>query len=247
MALPCACGAIAAGSDSAFLQLFPLTGELRLRNKAATAFEFIFYEINSPSGSLNSSPSVWKSISDFYDVSGNGQVDPVNNWTKLTPPGSTTELSEGVVPNPGGRLLPMRAISLGNVWNPNALPTPDLTIEVHHPNEDQADVTIEFALDGDYFADGVVNDTDYNLWRQFYGSTSVLLADGDLNGVVDTADYIVWRNNRGNMLPAGLSIGPVSGGGSSLVAAVVPEPASALLLVAGAAAWMLLAKRLRAR
>jgi hypothetical protein len=52
---------------------------------------------------------------------------------------------------------------------------------------------------GDYDRNNVVNQADYNLWRQHFGATSGggLRADGNGNGVVDTADYVVWRANLG--------------------------------------------------
>jgi hypothetical protein len=211
------------------VQIFPLTGEIQLRNKSAAPFPFTFYSIASKSGSLNSSPGVWRSISDNYDASGNGFIDPINNWNKISAPGSTTELSEGVVPDPGGTLPAMRAISLGRVWNPNTVPVPDLVVEVLEPDDEPASVFVEFALAGDYLPDGIVNQTDYNIWRQYFGSTAVLLADGNLNGIVDAADYALWRDNLGKSIP--------SGSGSSrsalVVGGAIPEPTSAALVMLG--------------
>ena len=62
---------------------------------------------------------------------------------------------------------------------------------------------------------------DYTVWRQNFGSTTNLNADGNLNGIVDAADYVVWRNNFGLSLP-----GAGGGGGSSLLllGGAVPEP-----------------------
>jgi hypothetical protein len=50
---------------------------------------------------------------------------------------------------------------------------------------------------GDYNIDGIVNAADYVLWRESFGSTSDLRADGNRNNVVDQADYDVWRANFG--------------------------------------------------
>jgi hypothetical protein len=81
-------------------------------------------------------------------------------------------------------------------------------------------------LRGDYNQDMVVNNDDYLVWRNSFGSTGSSvhdppLADGNFNGVVDTADYIVWRNNYGATGPAsGLSVGET----------LVPEPASIVSL-----------------
>jgi len=52
------------------------------------------------------------------------------------------------------------------------------------------------AVTGDGNGDGVVNEDDYNLWRDNFGSTGGNgAAEGDYNGdgTVDAADYVVWR------------------------------------------------------
>lgn len=79
---------------------------------------------------------------------------------------------------------------------------------------------------GDYNADGNVDDTDYEVWKADFGSSTNLAADGNKNNVVDAADYTVWRDNFGN------SVHDLGGGGG---AASVPEPTAAMLtLWAGA-------------
>jgi hypothetical protein len=80
---------------------------------------------------------------------------------------------------------------------------------------------------GDYNADGVVNMSDYNVWRSSYGKSTIIYgggaggtfsgADGDYNGSIDIGDYLVWRKSFNS-----------SGAGASLAA--VPEPASGWLV-----------------
>jgi hypothetical protein len=82
-----------------------------------------------------------------------------------------------------------------------------------------ASLTIEYtllALAGDYDTNGVVEQADYDLWAQTYGSTVTPStgADGNGDGLIDAADYTVWRN----------AIAP-----SPMMA--VPEPAACLIAI----------------
>jgi hypothetical protein len=227
----CAFCAVGAEALTVTAQLYPFTGEIQLRNTTAAPFPFTFYSIESDSGALNSSSLIWKSISDNYDVSGNGFIDPLNNWNKLSSVGSTTELSEAVVPVPGGILPAMRAISLGNVWDPLEVPAPDLEFTVIDSNNQPANVIVQLAVAGDYSGNGIVDAGDYVAWRNTFGSSSQLQADGNLNGVIDAGDYSIWRNNFGrSVLGFGSALGS-SNGRSQMLGSVVPEPNVAALLL----------------
>jgi hypothetical protein len=199
-------------------QMFPLTGEVRFRNTTASDVPFVFYSITSPGNKLNGANGVWFSVDDVYDVSGNGFIDPNGEWVELA--AISNELAEGSIDLDGGSLAAFRSVSLGKVWTPT--PISDLSFDVRESSGAVVTVTKQLALDGDYFADGVVNQTDYGIWRQNLGSTTQLDADGNLNGIIDAADFIVWRNNL-NATLAGFTIGPGSGSGLTLSSAV-PEP-----------------------
>jgi hypothetical protein len=54
-------------------------------------------------------------------------------------------------------------------------------------------------LAGDYDSSGTVDELDYVLWKDNFGSNTDLRADGNANGVVDASDYTIWRNNLGAM------------------------------------------------
>src|SRR5438874_7378872 len=70
------------------VQLFPLTGEIRLHNPDPTAVQFVYSSITSnTNGALN--PSAWKSITVNYDATtgltlGNGFIDTNYVWTQLS-------------------------------------------------------------------------------------------------------------------------------------------------------------------
>lgn len=196
--IACLCGVLlvapVAAAANLTLQLYPLTGEMRLFNPGSTSFPFIFYEIKSPSGGLNGANGVWTSISDTYDASGNGFIDPVNDWTQLS--SISTDLSEGVFVGAGGSLLPYRSIGLGRIWNPSTASAASI-IPTVAPADGQNVIPMDkqLAVDGDYNTDLHVDQQDYTVWRILFGTTSFPIADGNHNGVVDAADYTVWRDH----------------------------------------------------
>ena len=87
-------------------------------------------------------------------------------------------------------------------------------------------------LPGDYSGNGIVDATDYSIWRNTLGSTTDLRANGDNTGAsagrIDAADYTIWKLNYGRH--AGSGAGSTSG---------VPEPASFVLLMLAVAFAML--------
>jgi len=58
---------------------------------------------------------------------------------------------------------------------------------------------------GDYDSSGTVDQADYTLWKNTFGSSSDLRADGNGDRVVNAADYTVWRVNLGTSVIASLS------------------------------------------
>ena len=83
-------------------------------------------------------------------------------------------------------------------------------------------------LTGDYNDDGVVDASDYTVWRDNLGS-SVSLPNDLTPGTVDVTDYNDWKSNYGQ---------PTSGSLAGVSGAAVPEPASLLLLIPMAIAGM---------
>jgi hypothetical protein len=231
-----------AQATSVTLQLFPFTGEVRLLNHNPDPFSFISYSLKSPSGGFNGANGVWTSIADTYDVSGNGFIDPIDDWIELD--ASATKLTEvDFIPVSVGTLPANRSVSLGRIWNPNVAPFEEIDWQIILPNGSDATVLKREAIDGDYFTDLIVDEADYLFWKTFFGSTTAYYADGNIDGIVDAADYTVWRDNVGLSLP-GSGDGELGAAGGGLAAVAVPEPA-ALILAIAAGGWMLTQARRR--
>ena len=84
-------------------------------------------------------------------------------------------------------------------------------------------------LAGDANVDGIVDQADYTVWYNRYGSTGATWSDGDFNsdGGVDQADYTVWYNNYGR-----------SG------TAAAPEPTTICLMAMGGMATLRARRRI---
>jgi T5SS/PEP-CTERM-associated repeat protein len=78
---------------------------------------------------------------------------------------------------------------------------------------------------GDYNGNHVVDAADYTVWRNTLGSTTSLVADGDLSGTVDAGDYVIWKAHFGESNGSGSA-------GASPSQAAVPEPASLHFMLA---------------
>jgi hypothetical protein len=74
------------------------------------------------------------------------------------------------------------------------------------------------AMPGDYNRDGDVDDDDYFVWLQKFG-TNDASADGDKNGTVDNGDYVVWRKFYGSSGAGGFTLTRIDP-----ASAFVPEP-----------------------
>jgi hypothetical protein len=93
-------------------------------------------------------------------------------------------------------------------------------------NAPYADANFVAAFDlppADYNHDGNWNDADFTAWKNQFGQTAGLDADGDLDGDVDGADFLFWQRRYGG--PASLAS-----------AGSVPEPAALTLAVFAALA-----------
>jgi Esterase-like activity of phytase len=68
------------------------------------------------------------------------------------------------------------------------------------------------SLEGDFNCDGLVNESDYKLWRRLFGSMLAATADGSSsgNGIVDAADYTVWRKNIDTLVGSSTAVDPAN-------------------------------------
>ena len=234
-----ALSAVESRAADVFFELYPLTGELRLENRSANPFSFVFYSIDSTNMALD--PSKWTSISDNYDLSGNKFIDATHDWNKIS--STSSQLAEGVVPGTGGTLLPFRSIGLGRVWNPNTMPVDYLDIHVKKSDGSDADVFKTLMVDGDYDTSLSVDQQDFTFWSIPFGSTTLPTSDGNHNGIVDAADYTIWRDNLGKHI-VNFSLGGASGGLAG-VAAAVPEPSGLMLALVASGAIVSRVRRRR--
>ncbi|MCA9263444.1 MAG: hypothetical protein KDA60_06325 [Planctomycetales bacterium] len=76
------------------------------------------------------------------------------------------------------------------------------------------------ALPGDANGDGLVNDTDFNIWNahRFMADTDWLSGDFNGDGLTDVADFNIWLGNRGRSVQI-MRLG------------VVPEPTAGMLVL----------------
>ena len=83
-------------------------------------------------------------------------------------------------------------------------------------------------LAGDYNEDGIVDHSDYELWRDTLGSDSDLRADGNGDGAITAADFAIWRE-------AFAAANTDTGTGRN----AIPEPNAAIMTL-GAASLLIL-------
>jgi glucose/arabinose dehydrogenase len=102
-------------------------------------------------------------------------------------PYGTIERLDETLPEIGGPL--QNPVSMGSDSDGN-LYIVDINGKIFRFNTDAL-------LPGDYDANGVVDDDDYEVFAATYGSTTDLAADGNGSGAVRAADYTIWRDNLG--------------------------------------------------
>jgi len=207
------------------VQLYPLSGHVRLANPNSTPFDFVFYQLDSPGGAFTGVPASWTSITDMYDSGGNSAFTSDSQWVELE--ADANSVAEGAFSG-SGHLSAYRSIGLGAIWDPDLVMPNDVQVTVLDGDSQVADAATVISLLGDYNLDLVVDASDYTVWRDSFGSVTMPGADGNFDGVVDAADYMVWRDHFGDTL-VGAGFGSLASIGGGLAAVAVPEPTAALL------------------
>jgi T5SS/PEP-CTERM-associated repeat protein len=90
------------------------------------------------------------------------------------------------------------------------------------------------AVGGDFDGDGIVDELDFNVWKQNFGKTGVpgtLPGDANHDGVVDGVDFIIFQNQFGG---PPMAVPGAGAGGLAGANATVPEPESLALVLGGA-------------
>jgi hypothetical protein len=179
------------------------TGVITLSKTGPTNYNIYGYQLSSTtSGSFN--PAAWTKISTAYDQSGNGSVDPNNNWTVLSAAGDRTDLSEAELQGgDGGTLSTAGAINLGAAW----LKTPyqDVQAMLMLAGGVQLTVPVNYTgtaiPSGDLNGDADVTGADWTLFKAAQGTNLAGLTAaqrylaGDLNNdnKQDLADFSQFR------------------------------------------------------
>jgi alpha-L-fucosidase len=230
-------------APSLFLNLEVNTesGDVSIINNTLAPISFQGYEVTSEAGSLDVSPSGWRSLSDQ-------NIDPVMGGDG---PGETWE--EGGNPSPfgvlegfllgGSTLAPGASLSLGRAFD-EQINIDDLSFRYRLTAQSGViegaviyDNTPPPPLYGDYNDNGVVDAPDYVLWRKNLDATLTLPNDSTPESV-SADDYTEWRTNFGKTDAAG---------SATSVAAIVPEPSFAALFMLAPAVMITRARIFRGR
>ena len=85
----------------------------------------------------------------------------------------------------------------------------------------QTSFQIEAVLPGDFTGNKIVNDNDYQIWQDNFGTDSGVFfsqGDADFDDDVDGKDFIIWQQHQG-------------ANGSPALSAAIPEPSTLLLFI----------------
>jgi hypothetical protein len=185
------------------------TGQITLRNVSTEAVTFDYYQLTSPSNSLN--VTGWNSLSDqnFQAVG----AEPGQSWDEAG--GSDSDALGEAFLQSHSTLNSGASVNIGSAYN-GLVNGEDLTLTFRLPSGLKLNGVVEYVgtppvgLSGDYNGNGRVDAADYVVWRKNPAGSGG-----------NPAGYNTWRANFGRSEP---------GSGAALGASNVPEP-SGLLIV----------------
>lgn len=130
--------------------------------------------------------------------------------------------TDGSVPLVSGRLLdPERLLVRYTSFGKDGKPNVSTETTYDYGRQTVSTVSTVTTLVGDYDQNGQVGLSDYEVWRELFGTTSSV-ADGNADGMVNAADYTVWRDafdRLGSEPVIGATPEPATTGGVSLLLA----------------------------
>jgi hypothetical protein len=179
-------------------------GAMRLVNSVGMPVDIEYYEIKSPSGSLN--------VDGWHSLDDQAQIPPPAGWneaggvdahllSEANILGSTVVAADGV-------------LLLGRGFDPGGVR--DLQFSVGLTGNRLVAGPVQYIEAGDLNADGAVDAIDLTSWRGQFGAQGQ--ADADFDGDADGPDFLAWQRVVGNSSPA---IGS---------RALVPEPSAPILM-----------------
>lgn len=143
-------------------------------------------------------------LNDKQQPSGVKDLVTIQHRSNLQPPLLSQLIVNGIARSQGR--FTINIVGPSNLLSDSSLPESlDLT---NYTSEDNIfsdrpnDIDLFFRLTelqsftievGDYDFDSDVDDDDYVVWKESFGSGLDLAADGNRDGMIDAADYVVWR------------------------------------------------------
>ena len=213
------------------------TGAITLENNETTALNILGYSLTSNGGAFNQSN--WSTVSDNYDVSGNGSVDANDDWIVLTGAGVTTDLSEAeLAAGNGGSIASEQSVSFGTPWKQSHIE--DVAASLLLTDGSTMDLPVFYTGNGDEpyqfgdlnFSGGAPDAAD---WATFLATNA-----GDLSGLSTVDGYRGGDLNGDGLknlrdIDRFIEVFDEANGAGAFAAMTsnVPEPTSVLLMLTG--------------
>lgn len=199
--------ALAGPPDTLVVDIDPVTGAVSLRNSTDEAIPLDYYELTSPSGSLNTTG--WVSLESQNRNGFNAGTGQGDGWEEL---GTATDerLAEGRLLG-GSEIAAGESLPIGNAFATSG--QLDLQVTYRSFGEFQNGRLGEASVGqpGDFNDDGLVNAADYTAWHDASG-LAIVLPNDPTPGVLSNADRTLWASNYGGEALLSIALPTPSGG-----------------------------------